>query len=366
MASAIDRLSAGTGGTAAKRQCPRGWVLRAAVRAAIDAARACVIVPHVYSKAGYARAKDGGWRLRYRRRFRLREVLRLKSLAAMRVLVASFRLGVARDIVVPRYPEEGLLANLLHVLEVLHRVRPSARVQVDWTVTGTELAFRYGAKGDDVWVGLFQATAPPLPETAHRALSRIDFAFWGKGKDHLSGKALQKHRQAYHSTILRWLEITNRRVLSEVEEVCSRHFAGRFCIGVHRRVGNVLVADLQRDGRVPSLESIIDAVESIISVAKKGGNPDYAIYLATDDADAVGVFKNAFGPALIVRENVQRTTAEGTEVHFGAWDRVSLSDAEDALIDTVLLSQCNVMVHTASSVSTMASLMNPALILVRA
>jgi hypothetical protein len=69
---------------------------------------------------------------------------------------------------------------------------------------------------------------------------------------------------------------------------------------------------------------------------------------------------------LIVRENVQRTTAEAPEVHFGAWGQLSIKDAEDALIDAVLLSKCNVMVHAASSVSTVASILNPALILFRA
>lgn len=345
---------------------PAGWMLRAALQAALDAGRAWAIMPNHYRNAGYERAENGGVRIRYRRGFRRREALELKLFTALRVFVASVRLGVARDVVVTRYAKEGLLANLLHVLEVVRRVRPDARVYVNWVLTGTELAFRYGEQGHDVWARLFQTIGPPLNETAHQALWRVELAFWGTGKDHLTGRRLQKHREVYHSTVMKWLEITNRRVLAQVDEICSQHFHGRFCIGVHRRVGNVIVANLQKDGRVPSAESIIQTVQSIISAATEGGNPDYCVYLATDDADAVGVFKNIFGPKLIVRENVQRTTADQAEVHFGDWDRLSITDAEDALIDTVLLSQCNVMVHTSSSVSTVASIINPALILVRA
>jgi len=273
---------------------------------------------------------------------------------------------MARNVVVTRYPEEGLLANLLHVLEVIRRIQPHARVHVDWTVTGTELAFRYVEKGQDVWIRLFQAVGLPLDESAHQATARLDLALWGKGKDYLRGRHLQKHREGYQATLLKWVEITNHRVLAQVDEICGRHFDGRFCIGIHRRVGNAMVAELQKDGRVPSSGSIIQTVESIISLATKGGNADYCIYLATDDADAVDVFKDAFGSRLVVRENVQRTTADAAEVHFREWDRLSITDAEDALIDTVLLSKCNVMVHTSSSVSTVASLINPALILVRA
>ncbi len=343
-----------------------GRLPRAAVQAAMDAGRAWAVVPNVFRKAVYARVRSGGWRVRHRRRFRLSEVLRRKLVTAIRTFVASLRLGLARHVIVTHYPEEGLLANLLHVLEVVRRVRPDARVHVDWTLTGTEVAFRYGEKGEDVWLRLFRAMGPPLAKTAHHAVARVDFAFWGTGKDHLMRRRLQRHREVYHSVLLEWLAITNPRVLAQVDEICTRHFHGRFCIGIHRRVGNVLVADLQADGRVPPPESIVRTVESIIAAATNGGMPDCLVYLATDDADAIGPFKNAFGTKLIVREDVQRTTADGPEVHFGEWGSLSLADAEDALIDTVLLSQCNVMVYTSSSVSTVASIMNPALILVRA
>ena len=140
---------------------------------------------------------------------------------------------------------------------------------------------------------------------------------------------------------------------------------GRFCIGIHRRVDNALVADLQSDGKVPSLEMFIRAVEVILSILTKEGISENAIFLATDDAEAVGEFKRAFGSRLIVRDNVQRTTSDAAEVHFRDWDRLSITDAEDVLVDTVLLSKCDVLVHASSSVSTVASIMNPALTLVR-
>src|SRR5438477_2424938 len=92
---------------------------------------------------------------------------------------------------------------------------------------------------------------------------------------------------------------------------------------------------------------------------------EHAIFLATDDAEAADEFKRAFGPRLIVRSDVQRTTSDAAEVHFRDWDRLSISDAEDVVVDTVLLSKCDVPVHASSSVSTIASIMNPALTLVR-
>jgi hypothetical protein len=75
------------------------------------------------------------------------------------------------------------------------------------------------------------------------------------------------------------------------------------------------------------------------------------------------VFKRAFGSRLIVRGNVQRTTSDAAEVHFTDWDRLSITNAEDVL---VLESKWDVLVHASSSVSTVASIMNPALTLIRA
>jgi hypothetical protein len=109
----------------------------------------------------------------------------------------------------------------------------------------------------------------------------------------------------------------------------------------------------------------IRAVEAILSILAREGIPDYAIFLATDDAEAVSVLNRAFGCRLIFRDNVQRTTSDGAEVHFRDWECLSITDAEDVLVDTVLLSKCDVLVHASSSVSTVASIMNPALTLIR-
>jgi hypothetical protein len=126
-----------------------------------------------------------------------------------------------------------------------------------------------------------------------------------------------------------------------------------------------MVADLQNEGKVPSLELLIKAVDAILSILTSKDIRDHAIFLATDDAEAVGPLKRAFGSRLIVRGNVQRTTSDAVEVHFSDWGRLSITDAEDVLVDTMLLSKCDVLVHASSSVSTVASIMNPALTLIR-
>ena len=269
----------------------------------------------------------------------------------------------APAVVIRHMGTEGLLANLLHVIEVLHRVRPEANVHVDWKLDGSELGFRYGAVGGDVWSGLFRPIGINSQPDAFRADYAVDFALWGTGKDHLSGKALQNQRRAYHRTIAKWIEISNQNVLSRTHRTHADLFKGRFCLGIHRRVGNAGVANLQKDGRVPSLNTLLTRCDELLQ--QPSGSTDARIFLATDDADAVDAFKGAFGSRLIIQDNVKRTTASKREVHHSDWRTLSLADAEDVLVDTLLLSRCNVLVHASSSVSTMASLLNPNLTLIR-
>src|SRR5205807_10340557 len=103
---------------------------------------------------------SGGWCLRHRRPFRRQEVLKLKISAARRIFIETIKLGIARSVVIPRYPEEGLLANLLHVLEVVHRVRLDASVHVDWVLKGTEIGFRYGSQGTTSGLDYFRPWGP--------------------------------------------------------------------------------------------------------------------------------------------------------------------------------------------------------------
>jgi hypothetical protein len=326
-----------------------------------DAARAWAIAPLRNTHSFFDFNAGGGWKIRSRRRFSRREVFRLKRQFFRLVFMRSLRIRLAKQIVVPHDPTEGLLTNFLHVVEVVHRVRADAAISIDWTLNGKELGFKYGAVGDNVWTKLFRSVGENPSTTAYRAAASIDLALWGTGKDYLTGAKLQAHRRAYYKTLSKWIEIANPAVLERVRRVRDKSFEGRFCLGVHRRVGNVMVTNLQSDGAVPSVDSLIERCRSILQPESR----ESMIFLATDDSEAVDAFASTFGERLIVQENVQRTTAGKAEVHFRGWDELSLSDAQDVLTDTLLLSHCHVLLHGSSAISTVASLLNPELKLVR-
>lgn len=327
--------------------------VRAIAQAGSDAARAWAVAPTHY----YHDTKGS------RRPFTARERLRLKYETAKAAFGYSRLITGASTVLVRQMGTEGLLANLLHVIEVLHRTRPDTNVYVDWTLRGTEKGFRYGAVGSDVWSGLFKPIGARPQSPAFPADYAVDLTLWGTGRDRLQGQVLQSQRNAYHHTIAKWIEVTNPNVLSRTSRTYAEFFEGRFCLGVHRRVANAGVANLQRNGRLPSLNALLTSCDKLL---QKLGGAHSTVFLATDDADAVDAFKAAFGSRLVVQDNIKRTTASKPEVHFGDWQELSLSDAEDVLVDTLLLSRCNLLVHASSSVSTMASFLNPKLTLFRA
>jgi len=306
----------------------------------------------------YAQASDS----EHRRDWRLRERLLAKRRVSARVFWRNIELRRARSVVIRRMGNEGLLANLLHVLEVLHRVRSGARVHVSWILDGTEKGFRYGRIGDDVWTKLFAPLSARPTSDFLKANFTVDCNLWGSGKDHLAGRSLARHRRTYAATVAKWIFVSNERVRTEVHEMHTRCLQGKFCIGVHRRVPNAFVANCQRDGKVPSLEQF---VRRIWAELHNSSSSNWAVFLATDDADVVPAFRHAFGERLVVRDKVQRTTWNNTEVHYQPWGALSLQDAEDALIDTLLLAKCDVLLHASSSVSKIASMFNPEQRLVR-
>jgi hypothetical protein len=325
--------------------------VRTFARASFDARRAWSISPMWYA---YVTRKS-------QRPFTFRERLKTKYQGSTASFARSIQVSRAPAVLIRRMGTEGLMANLLHVVEVLHRVRPGTNVHVDWRLAGDELGFRFGAPGSDVWGGLFRPIGASLGPEAYSVDGPIDWAFWGTGKDHLNGVRLQNHREAYHRTIAKWIEISNQTVL-ERTRTHADSFAGRFSIGIHRRVANPGVSNLQKDGQAPSLNALLATCNKALQAA---GKPDSIVFLATDDANAVDFFRDALGTRLIVQDNVKRTIASKREVHFRDWGELSLSDAEDVLVDTLLLSRCNLLVHASSSISTMASLLNPKLPLVR-
>lgn len=311
-----------------------------------DASRAFALSPHLFKRDRKDRSRVVKWKWH--------EKACIKILQSVRVFRHSLRVRTATEIRIPRFGTEGLLANLLHVIEVLDRVPTGTAVLIDWLLRGGETGFHYGRDGDDVWAQLFRLEGRGHVYHPKVADFPLDGAFWGNGKTRLLGNALAKQRRKYHDTFAARIVLSNERVRATVEGIYAAQFQGFFCIGIHRRVGNWMVASCQQRGIAYAADRF---VERVLSAVRAAETDRWMIYLATDDADAIPIFEKAFPKRLIVREGIKRTTWEQTEVHYQP--DLSITEAEDVLIDTMLLARCSVLVHASSSVSTVASILNP-------
>ena len=319
-------------------------ILSAVTGALVDTAWAIWLTPF-----SHRRPPKGIWP----KRLALLAVLKL-SMGGV-VLWQSLRTRLAKRVHLRHLPGEGFFANYLHVLEVLERVRPDAQVHVDWTVRGDEYYFRYGAPGTNVWEQLFAPLAPAVSAPCWRPDELLCVTFWGHAKEYLQGEARLRQRRRYHAVLTERISVTSPRVRAAVDELTEGPMAGRYVVGVHRRVGNPMVAALQQSGVAPDLGRLIARVRAQL----EGHPPERsAVYLATDDEDAVAGFRASFGAGLIVRDGVKRTIATGPEVHAAPSGPLSITDAEDVLIDALVLARCDVFVHASSSVSTAVSIIN--------
>ena len=123
-------------------------------------------------------------------------------------------------------------------------------------------------------------------------------------------------------------------------------------MGVHKRVATPATVQMQRRMWVPSIETFVQRALGLF-VARGGGARNLRVYLASDDAAAPPAFKDVFGDALYVFDDVRRTAGgikggKMNEVHNQPG--CGLDEARDALADALCLSACDVLVHVDSNV----------------
>ncbi|CAK0837354.1 unnamed protein product [Prorocentrum cordatum] len=291
-----------------------------------------------------------------------------------------------------------------------------------WILSGREREFNYGAAGEDLFRALFEAPEPPgavdapgtaaedheerqggigsarnqstpnCPFVADRGLIALQAqgpeppgaagaqgtaaeerpfvvrqrynvllvnVFRGR---FLCGPGAGRRRRLYGAAAARLL-----RPRAAAREACRRAVAtirfreGTVLVGVHKRVDNPGTARMQIAQVVPSTQAYILAVERL--VAQRGCAEDFAVALATDDEAAVPLFRDAFGHRLLHRDVLRSTGGVNErqlprEVH-GQEGRLSAGDAQDCLVDAMILAECDVMIHADSNVTIAAGIMNP-------
>ena len=295
--------------------------------------------------------------------------------------------------VIVRPADVGFFGNVLAVLDALLLVPPDVEIEVDWSYDNASYKhFTYAPprRSDCVWKALFKPicglrrgaasssssaatfVSHPAPAEETLVLDGVRFNFLLTSRFRWLFRRSPHNaaqRRAYHDVYARWVTPTHPELVRTMDTL-GAELRSQVCVGVHKRVDTPGTVEYQGAKRVFSSEEFIRAVQRLIaSIETDATRPQFVtrIFLATDDANAEGAFRRAFGSRLVMRDGVQRVpgglNADGTlnEVHIASPHNptCSLSDAVDVVADALLLSCCGWVVHMDSNVTSTVALMNP-------
>ena len=142
-------------------------------------------------------------------------------------------------------------------------------------------------------------------------------------------------------------------VSSFVDNVVSTKFAGQYVIGIHYRGTD----KVQQEAPVVPYTVVVEKLEELLKQAPSGAK----IFIATDEEHFLSFMVSKYGQKVMYQSAMR--SQNGKPVHLQsnklkikgfAWKK-----GFDALVDCLLLSRCNIILKTASNLSTCSRMFNP-------
>ena len=156
-------------------------------------------------------------------------------------------------------------------------------------------------------------------------------------------------------------------IVRKVDEFFTRHLAGRYLIGVHARGTDATSKQEPRSFRKGSLvlPRYVLEIERLLE-----REPGAKIFVASDDQASVDYLADAFGSRVITYDSIRHQGGEPAGRGPSGWimpayiagDRdAAAKNGEDAVIEYILLSRCDYLVHNGSSLARTVLLNSPTL-----
>ena len=252
--------------------------------------------------------------------------------------------------------DSGFFSNVNCVVNHLHHSLGRdgcCAIHVDWRPkTGDRPYFTYGTRDDgNLWDQFFEPLHfPRAPETEVRTASYADYSMTGRAAYEMY-KLDRGWRERFHRAYSQYIRI--RRPLVERAEAAGERMEGKFCVGVHFRHP---IHSYEEPRPAPGF--VKHALWARRVLPKNGQG---TVVLATDVTECADYFREVFGERLVLQSEVDRVSlADAREVHQApAAPRRALG--EQVLIDALLLSRCQVLIHNTSNITTAVGYMNPSL-----
>jgi hypothetical protein len=237
-------------------------------------------------------------------------------------------------ILVPHVRGAGLFSQFNKLITVMEASQ-TADIYVDWR-QGT----LYGRRSDgNLFEHLFHQLAP-LRRGDQRVSDWPHYRYTGT-----AAAALYPHDSWRRPLNLWWSKLrVLPALLAEADGFLAPH--GSAVTAVHIRNSRIGAECPTRIA--PTLG---DYREALAGIERK-------VFLATDNAEAVHEIKELLGDRLLVR-NFDRSPDMNTELHH--WRRQTVRDAQDCLVDALIMARCCRIIHSVSNIATAVLYMNPAI-----
>ena len=237
-------------------------------------------------------------------------------------------------ILIPHHGRAGLFSQLNKLLTIMEH-RQTADIHVDWT-TGT----LYGRPHEgNVFEHLFEQLVP-----LRHGDERVDR--WPHSRYTGPNVSRQYPHTAWRTSLNAWWQHLTVRpdLLAEAEAFLAPHWPGITALHVRNyRIGAECTG-----GVAPTLDAYAAAL----------GGTEGRVFLATDNDEAVRFFRARFGERLLLRD-IPRSPDMQTELHH--FRTQTIRDAQNCLIDALVMARCAHLIHSVSTVSTAVLYMNPAM-----
>lgn len=243
----------------------------------------------------------------------------------------------------PSYSQNGLFSMYLMVLGMVQEYDKGklAGCEVDF---GTEGVYYEPAMGPNWWEYYFE---PIKLGSKLRAVVRKTT------HDEKWNYALTTEHEIpkskNHQYIEKYIHL-KPHMNKKVSDFADTYFANHWMIGVHYR-GTDKVIEAPRI----AYNDVVNQINRVIELTVKA--LPYSIFVATDEQPFLDHMKEQFPDRVVYLEDGIRST-HGGSVHHSERE-LNYKKGEDAVLDCVLLSRCNILLRTSSNLSLVSTFINP-------
>ena len=243
-----------------------------------------------------------------------------------------------------------------------------ARVHVDWTHEFFPYKDEPHGNGWDLYFEPIVTTyqeqneKPQIvgPGGLHELHDQICSSPW------LSYDQFLPYRQFVNQKIKQYIRI-KKNVTEKVDAFYSKNMQNYLCIGVHVRFANAHAHEVP-GGRHPTIKQYFAEIDAIV---KSNSHQKIKIYIATDSHQVIAQFKQRYDSNLIYIDAYRASGAEDPGLiyenpsywlqHPAEWHKkkAGFNGGLTALMDCLLLTRCDYLIHTTSNLSNFVVFFNP-------